>query len=714
MVSVAFSDKYFDSLLKLTPNAQSQANKAVMQFQQDPQHSGLHYEKLNACKDNKLRSIRANQEVRIIVAAAEKEDLYLMLYVDHHEPAYFWAAKRKVEINPNTGSVQVFTVEESTLTAEAADTADTGAHQHQPGLFDAVRDRQLLQLGVPDDALALVRGMKIEADLETARVNEQLPPDAYEGLFMLMAGASFDEAYHETVPTAPQRVDTDDFATALARPESQARFAVADNETALQAVLNQSIETWRVFLHPAQRRLANGKKNGPVRVLGGAGTGKTVVAMHRAKWLAEHVARHDRKVLFTTFTRNLAADIQQNLNKICSQEALERIEVINLDAWVVSFLKKIGYDYGLLMDATEEKRLWADAYGEKPASADLSLAFFQEEWARVVQPQSVVSVEAYKKASRLGRGTRLNRQQRVEIWPVFARYRHLLASNYLKEADDAYRDARQLLEANPDRRPPIGHVIVDEAQDMGAQAFMLLRALVPEGPDDLFIVGDGHQRIYGKNKVVLGQCGINIRGRSARLKVNYRTTDETRKLAVNILEGVRVDDLDGGEDNQHFYHSLMHGPVPDVRCFDTMEEQAAAILAAIEVNELAPEACCVIARTRREVAALKVALESQQQVCHLLDGRSAHAPDRALNLATMHRVKGLEFDAVFIASANRGLLPLAFVVNAAADAVTRRQKENEERALAYVSLTRARKLAFVYGYGEMSAWFVKPNRNASV
>ncbi|WP_457943785.1 UvrD-helicase domain-containing protein [Vreelandella alkaliphila] len=705
MVSVAFSEKYFESLLKLTPNEQSQANKAVMLFQQDPQHGGLHYERLTAFKDNKLRSIRANQDVRIILAAAEKENLYLMLYVDHHEPAYTWASKRKVEVNPNTGSLQMFTVEEGVLEPPA----------HQPaapvaaGLFDAIRDRQLMQLGVPEETIPLIRSMKIEADLETARVNDQLPPDAYEGLFMLMAGASFEEAYQETVPAAPDSVDTDDFSAALARPESRAHFAVAENEQALQEVLNQSLEKWRVFLHPAQRRLANGDKNGPVRVLGGAGTGKTVVAMHRAKWLAERLVEQseasESHVLFTTFTRNLATDIQQNLNKICSQDVLKRVEVVNLDAWVVSFLKKLGYDYGLLMDAKEENRLWNDAYSEKPASSDLTLAFFKEEWSRVVQPQSVTTLDAYKKASRLGRGTRLNRQQRVEIWPVFERYRHLLASNHLKEADDAYRDARKLLEANPDLRPSISSVIVDEAQDMGTQAFMLLRALVPEGKNDLFMVGDGHQRIYGKNKVVLGQCGINIRGRSARLKVNYRTTDETRQLAVSVLEGVAVDDLDGGEDTQAFYHSLMHGPAPEIRCFDNMDEQAEAILASMEGNTLAPETCCVIARTRKEVTELKHALESRQQRCHLLDGRSTRTPDGALNLATMHRVKGLEFDAVFIASVNRGLLPLDFVMSAAADAVTRRQRENEERALVYVSLTRARKLAFVYGYEQMSEWF---------
>lgn len=701
MVSIAFSEKYFESLLELTPKEQSQVTKAVMQFQQDPQHGGLHYEKLTAIKDSKLRSIRANQDVRIILAAVEKENLYLMLYADHHHPAYAWATKRKVEVNPNTGSLQVFRVEETSM--EPAQFEPSA--QEQPGLFDAIRDRQLLQLGVPEDVLPLVRSMKIEADLETARINEQIPQDAHDGLYMLMAGATFEEAYSETVPTVPESIDTEDFGAALARPESLSHFAVAENEEALQAVLNQSIEKWRVFLHPTQRRLANGKKTGPVRVLGGAGTGKTVVAMHRAKWLAENVATEDKQVLFTTFTKNLATDIRQNLSKICSAESLARIEVINLDAWVVSFLKKQGYDYGLLMDSQEEMRLWEQAYSEKPADADFSMAFFQEEWARVIQPQSVTGVDEYKRASRIGRGTRLNRQQRVDIWPVFERYRHLLASNHLKEADDAYRDARSLIENDTEKRPNLCSVIVDEAQDMGTQAFKLIRALVPESPNDIFIVGDGHQRIYGKNKVVLGQCGIDIRGRSARLKVNYRTTDETRKLAVSILEGVVVDDLDGDEDTQRFYHSLIHGPKPEVHHFETPDEQAEYILTAIKQRGLEPEACCIIARTRKEGYVIKTLLEDRGQLCHQLGSGNTQTPEDAVNLATMHRVKGLEFDAVFLASINQGLVPFSYVLNTAADAVTQRQRENEERALVYVSLTRARKYAYVLGYGGMSPWF---------
>ena len=703
MTKVAFSEKYFESLMDLTPKEQSQATKAMMLFQQNPQHSSLHYEKLNAVKDDKLRSIRANQDIRIILATTDNNDLYLMLYVGHHQPAYEWAAKRKVAIHPNTGSVQVFTVNEQAISSgEPSTLVDEGSPQ---GLFDALRDRQLLQLGVPEDSLPLVRKMRIEADLEEARVLEHIPPEAYEGLFVILAGGSYEEAFNEINVERQETVDTADYAKALTRPESLAHFAVAENEDALQTVLNQSLEKWRVFLHPAQRRLAEGLKNGSVRVLGGAGTGKTVVAMHRARWLAEHALKSGEHVLFTTFTRNLAADIQQNLNKICTPEQLARIEVRNLDSWVMRFLKQQGYDYGPLNDSRVESRLWEEAMGEKPAHIDLPTGFFREEWARVIQPQSIRTLDQYKRASRIGRGTRLNRQQRVDIWPVFGRYRHLLSRNFLKETDDQYRDARELIENQPELRPNIGSVIVDEAQDMGTQGFMLLRSLVPEGPNDLFIVGDGHQRIYGKNKVVLSQCGINIRGRSARLKVNYRTTDETRKLAVGILEGITVDDLDGGEDTQAFYHSLMHGPEPEFQQFETREQQAERILSVIQSEGLAAESCCVIARTRKEVEALRETLSALQQPCHTLDGRTAETPAGALNLATMHRVKGLEFDAVFLASANQGMLPLSFVVNSASDAVSQRQRENEERALVYVSLTRARKLAYVYAFGAMSKVF---------
>lgn len=708
MTQVAFSEGYFKAVTRLTPNEQSQANRAVIQFQSDRFHSSLNFEKLTGCKDDKLCSIRVNQNIRIILAASRKDQVYLFLHIDHHDDAYQWATRRRVEINPETGALQVFTQEETTLAAELTVASAAASEADYP--FNRYRDRELLALGVPGPSLEGVRRIQTETDLEKALADEWLPKDAYDGLFMLLAGATYEEAYQESVPSPPEQVDTEDFSEALTRPETLASFAVADNEEALKAVLSQSLEKWRVFLHPAQRRLVEGEKNGPVRVLGGAGTGKTVVAMHRARWLARHQVAEGQKILFTTFTRNLATDIQHNLSKICSEEELSKIEVINLDSWVMRFLEKQGYDFGLLMNADKEKKLWEMAYSEKPASLDVSLNFCKEEWAQVIQPQSITSFDEYKKASRLGRGTRLNRLQRKDLWSVFEAYRQQLTDEQLKEVDDAYRDARSLLEAPPEVSqlksvPAYTSILVDEAQDMGTQAFMLLRALIPQQPNDLFIVGDGHQRIYGKNKVVLGQCGIDIRGRSARLKVNYRTTDETRKLAVSLLEGVSVDDLDAGEDNQRFYHSLVHGPEPEIQCFANLQEQAEAIKQKLSKTGEALGDCCVVLRTRKELMQLEAALTGLGIDCRQLEGKPVESNPNKLNLATMHRVKGLEFELIFLASANQGLVPLDYVINSASDAVTQRQKENEERSLVYVSLTRARKQAFIYGYGKMSAWF---------
>ncbi len=705
MIKIALSSQYMEALTTLTPNEQNLSNKALLKFQINKESSGLNYEKLTAFKDKKLRSIRANQDVRIILAVAEENSMYLVLYVDHHDAAYKWAEKRKISIHPNTGILQVY----SAIESEVITTGKNNSDLSSPGLFDDIRDKHLMCLGIPEDLLPLIKAIRSENDLEKVMEESQLSSTSYDGLYMLMAGSSIEEALQEVTPNIPESVDINDYAKAFTNPDVLQQFIIADDDEALKEVIEKPLVKWRVFLHPKQRRLAEGNKNGPVRVLGGAGTGKTVVAMHRAKWLAKNIATENSKVLFTTFTKNLARDIKENLQTICSQEEMKRIEVINLDSWVIRFLQKQGYDYRLLTSSKEEGDLWREAYSEKPSSIDLDEAFFKEEWTQVVQPQSVSSEGDYKKASRLGRGTRLNRSQRVEIWPVFAEYRRLLTRSQLKETDDAYRDATAFIINNLERAPEYCSVIVDEGQDMGTQAFQLIRSIVSSAPNDLFVVGDAHQRIYSKNKVVLGRCGIEIRGRSSRLKINYRTTDETRKFAVDIIENIKADDLDGGEDTTKYYHSLMHGPRPEIIKNETAEQQANVIKTILNDTGLIPHECCVIARTNYELNKIETLLASIGVKTNKIDGNSsAVSPEGYLNLATMHRVKGLEFDAVILASMNDNFMPLKQSVDSANDDVSRTQRENEERSLVYVSLTRARKVSFITGYGSMSKFFEEP------
>jgi superfamily I DNA/RNA helicase len=576
--------------------------------------------------------------------------------------------------------------------------------QDDDGLFAGVKDKHLTQVGVPKILLPLVRSLKSEADLDQAVPH--LPQEAVEALYMLAAGYSPEEVYAELAKAEVADVDTTDFAAALAHPDSQRRFVVVDDDQDLTEILSAPLEQWRIFLHPSQRRLVEMKANGPVRVLGGAGTGKTMVAMHRARWLAENAfSGENDRILFTTFTKNLAADIRENLAKLCSRETLRRIEVVNLDAWVAQFLQKNGYGFRIAYDK-QTRPLWQDALNQMPADLELDDAFYREEWEEVVQAQAVTSVGEYLKVPRIGRGRALSRAERLKVWPVFEEYRALLNDKGYKEPSDAMRDARALLEHKGDVLP-YRAVIVDEAQDLPAEAFRLIRQLVPGGDQahDLFIVGDAHQRIY-RHKVVLGRCGINIRGRSRKLRINYRTTEETRKWAIDLLTGVSIDDLDGGTDEQKGYRSLLRGLSPRVEHFPTFKEEVeflAAYLAPLAEDPDLLASTCLVARTQNLLTQYEGALKAAGIPTYHI--RRSEAEDRrapGLRLATMHRVKGLEFDRVVIAGANDGVLPLAWDRKSVDDPELGNEGEVRERALLYVAGTRAKRELVVTSSGAPS------------
>ena len=693
-IKIGFSDTFFTGITKLQPNIQAKVNQAVLKFQTNPKANGLNFEKLNY-KDKSMRSIRVDQAYRIIVSAPQQGNVYLFLWVDHHDEAYAWAESHTCSINPNTGSIQLYASE--VIEAEAVSHADTSL----PKFFDAktYKDRHLLKLGVPEDQLEIVREVVNEAGLD--RLQGILPDEAYEGLYLIMAGESYENILLDREVEEGQTFDVNNFEEALNRFQSQASFMVPETDVELNTMLNAPMDKWRVFLHPSQRKLVQGKKNGAVRVLGGAGTGKTVVAIHRAKWLADQITG-DEKVLFTTFTKNLAIDIKNNLQSICTPEQMKKIEVINLDRWVQTYLRSHTYDYEVVFDERRLDDCWNKALSEKTAEIDFPDVFFKEEWARVIQPQGVTDLAGYKKASRIGRGTRLNRQQRVRIWPVFEEYRYQLDRARMKETDDAYRDAAQLL-ANQQGALDYHHVVVDEAQDMSSQAFKLLRAVVPEQENDLFIVGDAHQRIYGKNKVVLSHCGINIRGRSSRLKINYRTTDEIRAWATQLLKDCFIDDLDGEQDTSQGYKSLTHGHPPFIENFQTAQDQAEFIKGILDKSELPNSHTCVVARTNNEVKNIQQLLENLGIPTSIIKPSEPEIIDSdILRLATVHRVKGLEFDQLILASANEGLLPLEYVLKDKADQVSMEDAKTEERSLVYVAITRARKSAFILSYGKQS------------
>ena len=688
-IKVAISADFLTAFARLQRGTQKKVTEFINKFRIDPTAPGINYEKISHASDKKIYSVRIDDTYRGIVAREEENAVYLLLWVDHHDEAYAWAARKRCEVNPKTGAIQIFDVQAS---------EEPSNSKLQKTLFGSFSDEQLLELGVPEAQLSFVKRL---ADM-TAFISAKaaLPQDAYEYLSWLTEDIPIDEvlefAQEERFGQA-----ADNISDALETPVSLKSFVVVEGEDELRRIMAEPLEKWRVFLHPTQRKIVKKDFSGSARVLGGAGTGKTVVAMHRAKNLASKLHSHER-ILFTTFTANLAADIRENLRKICTLEELRRIEVVHLDSWVNQFLKESGFSAQIAYD--EISGLWEKAVFMANVDLPFEPTFYEEEWNRVVISQEALSLERYIKANRKGRGTRLDRKKRMQVWQVIEAYQNLMKENQIRDINTAMYESSKLLES-AGARPRYAHIIVDEGQDFSDNAYRLLRALAgPEHPNDIFIVGDAHQRIY-RNRPTLSKCGINVRGRSSILKINYRTTEEIRRYAFALLNGISFDDLDEGSDLGDRCQSLMHGEKPVIKNFKDANTELDFILGEISTLKTAGvdlRDICVVARTKKLVddyiaQFTKAGIRSYAIKRNKTDDRNYDG----LRVATMHRVKGLEFQYVFVAAVNHRIIPLPSAINKT-DAISEAETTTSEKCLLYVALTRAQKAAYITSYGKQS------------
>lgn len=693
-VRISISVDFLKAFSEIPIAQQKKVREFVQLFQQNPESPGIHYEPIHAAGDPSLRSVRIDQDYRAIVAKPPAGNVFLLLWVDKHDDAYQWAMRKRLRIHPSTGGIQLIQIDQPEVPQK---------QERNHRIFEAFSHDQIMRLGVPEELLDRVFAIYSEEELE--RAEKLFPQEAYNSLFLLACGFSLEEVLAEYNRPAAAVIDTTDFWSALDNDDTLSRFTVVADALELESLLNAPLEQWRVFLHPLQRKIVEMNASGSVRVLGSAGTGKTVVAIHRANYLAQKVfpASNDR-ILFTTFTKNLAADIRSNLQKICPTEVMTRIDIINLDAWTKNYLEKKNY-FSKVIDYDEalQKDLWKKALTLKPTQCAFSDQFFHDEWEQIILPQNVSNSADYFKASRVGRGRRLSLGERKELWPVWEEYRALLNERNLREIQDLYRDAAALLLAEPENLYKA--IVVDEGQDFSLQAFSMLRSMLPEGRNDIFIVGDAHQRIYGI-KSSLSKSGIKITGRSKKLKVNYRTTAQTYRFASSVLTGLTFDDLDGQDDTIIKCQSLTFGPEPDIKMFSDFKEEKAQI--ALLINKLIekgidPASICLTCRTNSLVEQYAAFLESQSipasTISHnaAMDGRI-----KGIRLGTMHRVKGIEFDYVILASACADIIPPKYLLDLQENDIDRKNLIQKERSLLYVALTRARKAAFITCYGKQS------------
>ncbi len=629
-----------------------------------------------------------------------------------------------------------------------------------PDTYLALTDNDMRRFGVPDMYVPVMCTRKTWEAFD--RWGSRLPEDAFTYLTFVAEGLPKSEVFglldetegkksdrlglEQQMPASSvesgEEADPEDFRAALSSYASQQSFVVVQGEADLKRILDAPLEQWRVFLHPSQRLYVEHDYHGPFRLLGGAGTGKTVVAMHRAKRLAARLLRSGsrQKVLFTTYSRNLATDIASNLKLICTADEFNTIDVVNLDKLVKDLLTGHGYSGEIWYDGSRDHGNDLDAAWCKAITSigvndsKLTVSFFKSELSQVIVPQQVRNAADYMRVLRKGRGTRLNRAQKLAVWQVVETYRRIMQANGAYDVDTAMQNVVSLL-TQGDTPRKYAHVVVDEGQDFSTPAYRVIRALVDEGDNDIFIVGDAQQRIYG-HTAVLSKCGIRIQGRARKLRINYRTTEQIRSAADSIFRSsgadvadsvfaavrgigdaspaTTFDDLDGGKSPAGDSRSLMSGPVPEARRFASQSDEMDAVREWIyglcgtaedaasdesDGGRVDPRNVCVVARSRYCIDQWYKTLDDGLPYGVYRLGRDAENRQRqGIRVATMHRVKGLEFDYVVVVDVNDGVCPPKPALQAAgSDSVALNEIYKEERSLIYVAMTRAKKSVLLTG-----------------
>nr|WP_312874596.1 UvrD-helicase domain-containing protein [Actinomadura litoris] len=548
MARLGIHRDFLEDLINLERPVQKKVVNAIRKFEEST-HAGIHLEKISDARDERLKSIRIDRSIRGIVLAPDVGDQFILMKVLPHDRAYSWASRRQVSVNAASGHIEIRdSIAIDTATEELARTTVAPAPER---LFAQVADEDLNRLGVDEQIRCFARLLTGIEPLEA--VKDYLPGTQHDVLIGLAAGFSAGELMRELdFTTDAEAIDTDDLGGAIERTPSKVTFV--DGPEELMDLFEKPFALWRVYLHPTQRQVAYGTYSGPAQVTGGPGTGKTVVTLHRAR----HLAAEGGRVLLTTFTSTLAESLLDALHQLeTNEEVLERIDVRHIDRVAAQIVRERHGPYAILMD-TEEQRQWRRAVRKRDVRYNET--FLAEEWRQVVLAQDLRTLDDYLAVRRRGRGRRLGALDRTQVWHVMTEFERGLVERNVRTYETVCTEATRILSDRTDK--PYDHVIVDEAQDLHPVRWRLLRALVPEGGDDLFIAGDTHQRIYD-NRVSLRSVGIQVAGRSTRLKISYRTTSEILEWSHGVLSGEEIEDLDGGGDSRRGLRSETHGPVPE-------------------------------------------------------------------------------------------------------------------------------------------------------
>jgi mRNA-degrading endonuclease RelE of RelBE toxin-antitoxin system len=680
------ADTFTDSLSRLTGDEQKAVKTTAFDLQINPANPGLSFHKLDKAKDKNFWSVRVTRDIRLIV---HKSDASLLLcYVGHHDGAYDWAERRKVETHPKTGAAQLVEIRETVKEVIVpvyvqAELALAPPEEKKP-LFAAVSDDELLGYGVPAEWLNDVK----KADEDTLLVlTDHLPAEASEALLELATGGK-----PRVSPLAAPTVSPFD------HPDAQRRFRVMTNVEELERALDFPWEKWTIFLHPEQWQWIDRDYSGPARVSGSAGTGKTIVALHRAVHLAR--TNSDGRVLLTTFSDTLANALRTKLNRLLGNEPrlAERIDVQSLNA-IGLRLYKTHVGPASIASNSIVRDLVKDA-ANAVEGHKFGLHFLVTEWDQVVDAWHLESWEAYRDIARLGRKTRLPETQRKVLWSIFDQVRAGLKSRMLITHAALFTSLATAIEKS--KKVVFDFAVVDEAQDINPSHLRFFAALADARPNALFFAGDLGQRIF-QQPYSWKALGVDIRGRSRTLRVNYRTSHQIRAQADRLL-GPAVTDVDGNAEDRSDTVSVFNGPPPIVYSLESTDEEIKTVGKWIREQAKAgvlPHEFGVFVRSEAELDRAKAAAKEAGLVFKVLD-ESVETASGCLSICTMHLAKGLEFRAVVVMACDDEIIPLQERIEAVGDDADLQEVYDTERHLLYVACTRARDHLLVSGVDPVS------------
>ncbi|OBA90704.1 DNA helicase UvrD [Mycolicibacterium mucogenicum] len=698
----------------------------------DDTQPSLHIEPLHAAIDPRVRTGRVDLHYRAVLFRVDDKSsgpTYIYMGTWGHDDAIKLAERATLRVNPINGTLEGLIGDSAP--AEPVQAATVAEPVSKPALsYLAGVGYKLTDLTEGLGINPVLAAKVMEAPDESALLEAAADGLEWEGSALLeLATGMAIETIRENHGFANEPVDTSldedqQIIAALERPASKMQFAfIEDNEELRRVIEGGDFAAWRTFLHPEQRKYVDTDFTGAFRLSGGAGTGKTVVAIHRARRLARDNA--DARIILTTYNTALAEGLKADLKaldpgiRIAEKPGDLGVYVGGIDALGSGVLRRAGsavvpacerlFGRGIEFGSkrTGSDAVWREVVQTVESGLDQKLAtpaFLESEYVAVVLANRITTLEQYAKVARPGRGVRLSRPQRIAVWKLVDAFRRQSQMDESISFPEVLALAAESLRVRAERDGTYlaDHVIVDEAQDLHATHWALLRSLVAEGPNDLFIAEDSHQRIYG-SPVVLSRFGIKIVGRSRRLTLNYRTTAQNLHFAVSVLSGAEYRDLEQGEESTSDYRSARNGPAPElISCPDLaaeLEAVATKVKGWLAEEDVEPESIAILTRSQDERDRFVRGLGERGVTARAVD-KNAPTPGQPL-VMTMHRAKGMEFSRVVLAGADEKHVP--------SPATLRNVPEEEraeallrERSLLYVASSRARDALVVTWSGKRS------------